>query len=295
MDFFHFIYNEDIKERAFAYLFSLCDSAEMLYAYRDYEEDDLELAALGTEYENIIPSITGKRRGDIYGMEGRVYTFALTEEFKNIFIRGGLSAMPQILTGVRLENLTLLKGGKMKYAVCSHEGYDDFDEDFKKKVEDFCRKEIVQTQLYAETLERYKKLPGHTRNERAVIRSKLYDLTAQVEDAWEKYVRDKPLWKMSYHEYLKLAEPVFSAEVYEKLAKAGSYRGLQPDGFPHTFAEARSFKGVEDFGETELMIEIKKQLDMLEAVFCIEEGFDDWHVDGEEEWTPTIIMNEERK
>lgn len=41
MDFFHFIYNEEIKERAFGYLFSLCDGAKMLYAYRNDDEDDL--------------------------------------------------------------------------------------------------------------------------------------------------------------------------------------------------------------------------------------------------------------
>lgn len=40
------------------------------------------------------------------------------------------------------------------------------------------------------------------------------------------------------------------------------------------------------------MSDIRKQLDMLEAVFCIEEGLDDWHIEGEKERTPTIIMNQ---
>ena len=34
---------------------------------------------------------------------------------------------------------------------------------------------------------------------------------------------------------------------------------------------------------------------MLEAVFYIKEGLDDWRIDGEEEPLPTIIINEEIK
>lgn len=292
MDFFHYIYNDEIKERAFAYLFSLCDGAEMLYACNQDEEDDLEFDALGTEYENLIPAIKGSKKGESWGMWGRIYTFALTDEFKNFIVREGLGAMPQILKGVRLENLALLNGGKCMYSVCSHEGYEDIDAEFEKKVSDFCRREIVQTKLYAETLERYKKLPKRTRNERAVIKSKLQDLTAQVEDAWQKCIRTKPWWEMSYSEYLRLAKPVFSQDVYEKLEKAGSYKGLHPAGYPRTFDEFPAFQGKPDFGASGLMSEIIKQLDMLETVFYIEEGLKDWHVDGEEAHTPTIIMNE---
>ena len=39
------------------------------------------------------------------------------------------------------------------------------------------------------------------------------------------------------------------------------------------------------------MREIKKQLDMLETVFYIKEGFDDWHIDGEEKQMPSLIIN----
>lgn len=292
MDFFHFIYNEEIKESAFNYLFSLCDSAEMLYDYAQVDADDLEFEALGTEYEFLIPAIIGCEKGESWGMRGRIYTFALTDEFKNFIVREGLSAMPCFQPGLRLENLTLLKDGKMMYAVCSHEGYDDFDDEFKQKIEDFCRSEIVKTKLYKEALVRYKKLPKRERNDRAQIRSKLYDLTDQVEDAWEKYVRSKPRWEMSYKEYLRLAKPVFSTDVYEKLEKAGSFTGLFPQGYPHTFAEAIPINNEKDFASTELAKEINKQLDMLDAAFFIEEGLDDWQIEGEKEWTPTIIMND---
>ncbi|MDE5766373.1 MAG: hypothetical protein K2I17_04325, partial [Clostridia bacterium] len=112
MNFFQYIYNEEIGDRAFDYLLSLCDSAEMLYAYRDYDSDGLEITALGTEYEGLIPAITGKRKGESWGMEGRIYKFALTDEVKKFIVREDLSAMPQIVKGVWLENLILYSGGK---------------------------------------------------------------------------------------------------------------------------------------------------------------------------------------
>ncbi|MCI8369172.1 MAG: hypothetical protein HFJ81_06040 [Clostridia bacterium] len=291
MDFFHFIYNEEIRERAFSYLLSLCDSAEMLCVEYNDEESDLEIDVLGTEYEYLITAIKARKKGESWGMWGTIYKFALTDELKSLIMREGLSAMPQILSGVRLENLTLLKCDKVMYATCSHEGYEHFDEDFKKNAENFCRTQIVNTKLYAETLERYKKLPVRTRNERAVIRGKLYDLSAQVEDAWQKWLRVKPLFKMSFAEYLRLAKPVLSADIYAKLAKAGSFKGLNPEGFPRTVEELKAFKGVFNFCETELVREIKKQLDMLETVFYIKEGFDDWHIDGEEKQMPSLIIN----
>ena len=87
MDFFHYIYNDEIKERAFEYLLSLCDGAEVLYACNQDDEDDLEFAALGTEYEFLIPAIVGSKKGESWGMWGRIYTFALTDEFKNFIVR----------------------------------------------------------------------------------------------------------------------------------------------------------------------------------------------------------------
>ena len=139
MDFFHFIYNAEIRERAFSYLLSLCDSAEMLRVEDNEEESDLEIDALGTEYEYLITAIKGRKKGESWGMWGTIYKFALTDELKSLIMREGLSAMPQILSGVRLENLTLLKCDKVMYATCSHEGYEHFDEDFKKNAENFCR------------------------------------------------------------------------------------------------------------------------------------------------------------
>ncbi len=179
------------------------------------------------------------------------------------------------------------------YSTCSHEGYENIDEEFKEKVSDFCRREIVKTKLYAETLERYKKLPARTRNERAVIRSKLYDLGTQVDNAWQRVIRFSPRWKgLTYEEYLSLAKPVFSADVYERLKAAGSYKCLHPEGYPRTFDEMPAFLDVPDFVSSELMGKINNQLDMLQTVFFIEEGLDDWRIDGEKEWIPSVILNQ---
>lgn len=169
MNFFHYIDNAEIEERAYAYLLSLCDNAEMLYACNRDELDGLEITAVGTKCEGLISAITGVRRG---------------------------------------------------------------------------------------------------------------------ESSWEN---------LSYEEYLELAKPVFSEYLYEKLAKAGSYKGLKPDGFPQTFEESLKYKGAANFCETELVREINRQLDMLKTVFYIEEGLDDWHIDGEKERTPTIIINREKE
>lgn len=294
MTFFHYIYDEEIGDRAFDYLLSLCDSVEMLYAYRREYADDFEIAALCTEYEGLIPAIIGVRKGESWGMEGRIYKFALTEEVKKVIAEKGLDLEIRFLDFLSLENLTLYSGDKVMFSVCSHEGYDTIDEDFKNKVSDFCRREIVKTKLYAETLERYKKLPARTRNERAVIRSKLYDLVAQVENAWEKVIRAVPRWEgMTYEEYLSYAKPVFSADVFEQLERAGSFKGLQPAGYPRTFGEMKAFRNVREFGMSELMRKIEKQLDMLETVFFIGDGFDNWHVDGEEDGMPALIINKE--
>ncbi|MDE6850648.1 MAG: hypothetical protein K2J54_04900 [Clostridia bacterium] len=293
MNFFHYIYNDEIKERAFAYLLSLCDGAEMLYACDNDDEDALEFTALGTEYEVLIPAIVGAQKGESWGMWGRIYKFALTDGFKSFIVREGLEAMPQIVKGVRLENLALFNGGKVMYSTCSHEPYNDIDEEFKQKVSDYCKREIVKTKLYSETLERYKKLPHRTRNERAVIQSKLQDLNAQVESEWEKVIRGVPHWNdLTYKEYLTLAKPVLSSDVYEQLERAGSYKGLHSAGYPRTLNEISVFRGVPEFSSSELLSKINAQIDMLKTVFYIEEGLDDWHIDGEGERTPSIIINQ---
>lgn len=296
MTFFHYIYDEEIGDRAFDYLLSLCDSVEMLYAYRREYADDFEITALCTEYEGLIPAIIGVRKGESWGMEGRIYKFAITEEIKKVIAEKGLDLEIRFLDFLSLENLTLYSGDKVMFSVCSHEGYDTIDEDFKNKVSDFCRREIVKTKLYAETLERYKKLPARTLNERAVIRSKLYDLVAQVENAWGKVIRAVPRWEgLTYEEYLSYAKPVFSPDVFEQLERAGSFKGLQPAGYPRTFGEMKAFRNVREFGRSELMHKIEKQLDMLETVFFIEDGFDNWHMDGEEEGMPSLIINKDEE
>lgn len=297
MDFFRYVDNNEIEERAYAYLFSLCDSAEMLYAYRNDDADGLEITALGTEFEGLIPAILGVRHGKSWGMEGRIYKFALTDGVKKIIARNGLSMIKLIGENIWLENLTLYNGNKQLFSTCSHEGYKDINDEFVNKVSDFCRKEIVKTELYAETLERYKKLPQRTRNERAIIRSKLYDLNAQVETAWEAVIRGVPEWEeLTYEEYLTLSKPVFSADVYEELERAGSFKGLHPAGYPQTFAEMDVFRSKPVFRLSPLMQKINKQLDMLQTVFAIEENFTDWHIDGKDyNRGPSLIINQIKK
>ncbi|MCM1546438.1 MAG: hypothetical protein NC033_05315 [Clostridiales bacterium] len=292
MNFFRYIDNAEIEERAYAYLFSLCDCAEMLYAVNNDEVDGLELTALGTEYEFLIPAILGSQKGQSWGMWGRIYRFVLTDEFKKLIADGGLGQMPQITEGVWLENLTLLSGDKVMYSTCSHEGYNDIDEDFCNKVSDFCRKEIIKTKLYNQMLERYKNLPKLPRNKMAANRSKLYDLNEQVENEWQRVIRGVPRWNdLTYGEYLSLAKPVFSDNVFEKLSAVKSFKELHPAGYPRTLGEIVNFRGKPDFRDSELMRDIERQLDMLDTVFYLEEGIDDWRIEGEQERTPTIIIN----
>ncbi|MDE6557962.1 MAG: hypothetical protein K2K39_02535 [Clostridia bacterium] len=295
MSFFHYIDNAEIEERAYAYLFSLCDSVEMLYAYRNFDIDGLEITALGTEFEGLIPAIISVRHGKSWGMEGRIYKFAITDEVRKIIMKFGLDCELRVREDVylQLENLTLYNGDKVLYSTCSHEGHLDIDDEFRNKVSDFCRNEIVKTKFYSETLERYKKLPERTRNERAIIRSKLYDLNVHVEDAWRAVIRGVPEWEeLTYEEYLTLAKPVFSADVYEELEMAGSFKGLHPAGYPRTLKETEKFRGVPQFRLSPLMHKINQQLDMLQTVFAIEEDFNDWHIDGKDyRRGPSIIIN----
>lgn len=104
--FFHFINDEELSERAYAYLFGLCDRAEYLFDC-PHGKADFSTEAIGTDCEGMIGSLEGERRGESWGMRGKILSFRLTREVKEVIGHPArLQGMPAVWDK-RLENLTL--------------------------------------------------------------------------------------------------------------------------------------------------------------------------------------------
>lgn len=288
--FFHFIDDEELSDRAYAYLFGLCDRAEYLFDC-PHGEADFSAEAIGTDCEGMIGALEGQRRGESWGMYGKILSFRLTDEVKELIgQQAGLQGRPAVWDR-NLENLTLYKGGRKLYSICSHEGYTDIDEDFLQKVGTFCRRELPRTSAWKRTEARYPRPSARSAKRLWGDLDKLDDLNRQVCDAWQRVIRQPPFYRMTFDEYLAIARDYLSEPIVRKLEQAGGYRELHPDGYARVFREIEAFRGKPEFDQSELWFDICRELAYWKV-------FLELHrrpcPPSDEQRFPSVIINEEK-
>lgn len=263
--FFYLIDNDELSDKAYDYLLSLCDGAEFLYSDYGKEFTNVSVDLECSGYEKLVTDIRSTESGVSWGMHGDIVTFEFTANVKRLIKQCGLSGIIRLYSGV-LENLTLYDGKKVTYSVCSHEGYTDIDKEFETCVSDFCFREIENTGLF-------KKLHSiNSNNTESVAELRrefimLNDLSAYVDDELKPMIYSPPRYKLKFSGYRKLAKKYFTQEAVEMLDKFNSYKDMYPYGYPHTLDEVKAFNGVPSFKESEIYRLINKQLTVLEVVF----------------------------
>ena len=255
---FHFIDDKELEKSAHAYLFTLCDRAEYLFD-APYGEADFTIEAIGTPFESMIPALEQQKTGQSWGMWGKILTFRLTDDVKEIIEHAGLDGILRVWNR-NLENLALFKDGKRLYDTCSHEGYTDIDDDFLNSVSKFCEQALPQTTLWQQIETRYAKISRRSTQRLWEELDKLDDLDRQIGEAWQRVIRQPPFYEMTFTQYDKIARDYFSEEIVRQLEKAGGYQSLHPAGYPRVIRESEAFLGKPPFSASMLWHDIQREL-----------------------------------
>jgi len=151
--FFNLINVKQIKKSCYEYLLSLCDKVTFLYN-NNQGNVTFEQAISSCEYSDILKDLISVSYDSSWGMHGVHYSFSLSNNVKNLITEIELDGTFYIKSDQLLENLTLTKNDKVLYTVCSHEGYEDIDEEFSELVSNFCLKEIQKTHVFKTLLKK---------------------------------------------------------------------------------------------------------------------------------------------
>ena len=285
-NFFNLCEHSQIRTSAYSYLLSRCDRASYLYGYRTDDKFDFENEAIGTDSEGIIVDIINKKTAQSWGMNGAQYTFLMSDRVKAIISKYGLGGIITV-NNKKLENLSLYKGDKLLYSVCSHEGYETFDDEFKNKISEYCLKKAVELPIYNELNEKFKKYSSDNNEELKKAFSILGDILSYVQQSCKAVIYSLPAYETDFMGYVALAEKVLSDNCVRTLKKFKNFAGLHPEGCPKTFNEIEKFVGVPGFQCSEIFIEIMEQLEILKVVWY-NHGVDPFFET--EQINPTIVI-----
>ena len=284
-NFFNLCGHSQIRASAYKYLLSLCDRVSYLYGYRTDDKFDFESEAIGTDLEDVIKDIIHKCKAESWCMGGAEYTFKMSDRVKAIIQEYGLGGIISV-NNKKLENLSLYNKDKLLYSVCSHEGYESFDEEFKNKVSEFCLKQAVELTLYKELNKKFSKYSSENNQELIKSFKILGDLLGYVEQACRAVIYVAPVYEADYEEYVSLAEKFLSEDCIKMLKKYKSFDELHPSGYPKTFDEIEKFANVPRFDCSKIYIEVMEQLDILKVVWY-NHGVDPF---SERKIYPTIVI-----
>ena len=287
-NFFNLCEHSQIRTSAYQYLLSLCDRVCYLYGYRNDDKFDFEYEAIGTDSEDIIEDIINRDVAESWGMRGTVYTFSLTDRVKSKVLQYGLGGIISV-NNKKLENLSLYKNDKLLYSVCSHEGYESFDDEFKQKVSEYCLERAVELPIYKELNKRFAKYSSAENEELNKSYTILGDVLNYVMQSCKAVIYGKPVYEVRYEEYVALAEKFLSDGCVKILRKYKNFYRLHPAGYPKTFAEVDKFASVPGFQCSEIYIEIMEQLDILKVVWY-NRGIDPFSE--REQINPTIVISD---
>ena len=265
-NFFNLCEHSQIRTSAYDYLLSLCDRVSYLYGYRTDDKFDFDIEAIGTDFENDIKDIINKAVAESWGMSGARYSFMMSDRVKSIITEYGLGGII-LVNNKKLENLSLYNNEKLLYSVCSHEGYESFDDEFKNIVSTFCLKKAAELPVYKELDNKFAKYSFAKNDELSKSFTILSELLNYVMQACKAVIHGMPVYEINYEDYVALAEKFLSDDLVKILKKYKSFDQLHPAGYPQTFAEIEKFANVQGFNCSEIYVELMEQLDILKAVW----------------------------
>lgn len=228
LKYINFYNDEEIINSVYDYIFSFCNrvkfrSSTDYYSIKNYDKN----------VDKTIYLYEIERKDDSeWGMQGLYITFKLSDFIKNILKKYSLEGcfLVEKNDDIKLfDNVTLLYNKKEISSCCTHEGYTEFENEFKKKLDIYCFEKLKNTHTYKRMKQIYFNLKKtYTDNEIRVIHDKLKYLNCYVDKECNAFVRQSSEYDdITWTEYLELAKKVFSKEIYNELEKASSFKQLQ--------------------------------------------------------------------
>lgn len=259
--FFNLINNKNIKDRAYDYMFSLCDSISCLNTNytREFNESLID-------FKNIKKAIKTVQEGESWGMFGQIYTLDLSLEIKDYLKKYSIYSYINTSEMV-LENITLLKNKKVLYSICTHEGYEHFDDNFKKQVESFCLKEIETTNIYIELNNKISNILNQPLSEVSKELTILKDIYAYINEDWQAIIYVAPKTKQSYEDYFKIAKRYLSDDLIEKLNYHYSFKSIHSENHARNTPKEFLIKKTQDLYENEICKQIFEELSIISAIY----------------------------
>lgn len=286
---FNLINNPEIKEKAYEYVFSLCDSVTFLFI--DYKQTlSLDEAILQSKYPFLFSENHFVDIEDMWNMGRDTYKFNLTPEIKALITEHTFNKSIHLTDTCVLENITLYKDNKFLYSICTHEGYEEFNEEFKNKVTEFCSSEIVKTNLYKELLVKLNKHKP-SKEDIAKIIVILNDLKAYVQEDWQAFIRINPTFKCNFKDYLYLAKYYLSDSFYNTLKEYSDFKSLHQTGYPTKASEAIKFNFT-PFENSKIYKDLNTEIEIWHVILLNEFGIENILKDLYSQLTPVFTINE---
>ena len=230
MEFKYLKYYDDkeIRDSVYDYIFSFCNRVKFRSSMEHYQ-----LKNAYQQVGNKIYLYEIERKNDSeWGMQGCYITFELSNFIKDILKSVSLEGL--FLVGKNecerlFDNITLLRNEKVIFSCCTHEGYTEFNDELKRKLNMYCSEKIQNTDTYKRIKQVYLNLQKtYTDEEICIIRDKLFYLHCYVDKACNAFIRQSSEYDdITWAEYLELAKKVFPKEICSELEKASSFEQLQ--------------------------------------------------------------------
>lgn len=270
--FFRLCNDEELRDKAYDKLFSLCDSA--VYLYDDGEGSDFKYDndSIETECKEAVEEVIKCEKTALKMKCAVSLRFQMSPEIAKMIKSHGLDGDIVFAGGKRLRNLTLF-GKKEIYSVCRDDDYEKIDYETEKTVSEFCLREIEKTALY-KTLRKKAIESSLDYDDVVVARTKLYSLDSYVKKDCRAWSYIPPRYELSYAEYLELARGAFTDDVIAELESASRFKELHVKGYPRTLEELGDYIDLPDFTNSALYRECMRELMYLDAAYYKEKGFE---------------------
>lgn len=223
IDYFIFYDDQEICDKVYNYIFTLCDRVEFLNSNSKFVLESLDNVFFNSHKYNLRKSLLDIKFGvDYWNMNGNICNFKLSNDLKFLITQVGFENFYKIEydnRSVFLENLTLYKSNKLMFSICTHEGYTKKDDDFNKKVSNYIKKELLRTKMFCKMKNTYLNLSkNYTNVEIIEIYQKLRDIEAYVAKDSNANIRMSSEYEnITFEEYKILAQKVFSESILSKL------------------------------------------------------------------------------
>lgn len=151
--------DELLKKEAYDYMLSNCDKVEFFSELKHGGIGELK-DIRDIKFPQLEECLLSVRQDSSWGVDGSIFTFKLNNYMKEIIYNNGLTNFLYLDEDNKFffQNITLLKGNDVMYTCCTHESFDEFEEEFRLGLTEVCREKLQQCDIYNILLSKLKLL-----------------------------------------------------------------------------------------------------------------------------------------